>query len=997
MSFAGRLIAGLLTVVMIVIFPLQYIAQQYSENVDSHIHDHTEALSNSIREKGYLDQRMYEDYVRFLDNTGDMYDVDLEDIHAVTGEEIDKEQASESTDFSKIRTDGVRKTLTLDKMNSKEKPSLSLLSTATHVHTDACYAGHRHGESGCIFKTVRKSDRYNIYSFGGISSSLYNSSGARLGDYLTAGLGDSNFTGYQYSNQTSFEFYFWDACNYIESYVRFTVYGYYISSNNQWVWGPIKTYTIPKYNVDGTLTNAYVECESHYKRIYYYINYGNSQNEIWTEILALGGDSYSSYNGYLYRDQMFWIRHWEETISSCNQQQDETPICNQVVTSIAANRPSQTIFKGGSIDTTVTATYLDEHQGAVNCSVSGFDPNMIGTQTVTLTYSGLVGTAKTYGTRTSTITVTVNENSKVCTAGLGHPNYVATLSACPVCTAIAGISANNQSFAYDGNHHELTIGNTTGVTMNAAYDTDPSTGISWSWGIGPTQVGSYPVHIYIWVKNTLTGVDEPYFVMERYVTIQANLTGITVLPSELTVERYTEASKLPLTITATYLNGSNRTITTGYSVSGYSPSTLGQQNVTISYTEAGITKSVTIKVTVTVLHRICPRCNNTYDFGIDDTDPGCPYCKALVAGISVAPEYVEVKQGESLPITVTATYAEGSSGAVTGWTSNYNPTKIGLQPVTIVYAGYAAEISVWVKEATILCPICGTEYSASEPSCPVCASTIISISAAPYELTVNQYDDINLTVTAYYRNGSSKVVTDWSIDCTTSIPGTFQAVVTYRNVMTKIVLTVVAESAVTCPICGTSYNPNDNPKGCPVCSNQIVWIEAYLVSGSNLVQLGSTPAISIVLIFRDTHRELIEEGYTIEDYNSGILGPQSVTIFYREFYTSMEIIVVDTLTSVTCPYGHVYYLNDDGTDPGCPYCQMAEDTGTVYYFDITYTSDILEAVYNSGKYIFTDGNYLTIRVTKKDVSTITRLQNLYPKTSLLGRRKKYIYGGEVSE
>ena len=980
MDVIGRLMAGILAVVLIVIFPLQYLAQQNIEILDSHVEDHTKLLSDSIREKGYLDQEMYEDFVYALDRTGELYDIDMEDIHPVTGEEI--ETAHVHTDaYCLASSTNERGDARKLRSTSGQSGSTKLLSSETHVHTDACYAGHRHGESGCSVTGT-----YYTGAMPPFNVTAYNPMDYRYQVNITCGTCGNvigtmmvqmypEYEGTQ--NVIQLTEYYWDG-----------TYGYMYG---QFYPNLCTTTKIIKRYLTSGLNPEWESYKAAWYNFYYNRDY--SVDVFANSLKALGFTvDYSCANCLALGN----ITATANNIYSCGLVEDTTPICEQVVTAIAANHPNQTMFRGGSIDTGATARYLDGHTGAVSCSVTGFDPNTIGTQTVTLTYSGLVGTAKTYGTRTCTITVTVKENAKQCSAGLGHPDYSSSLSACPVCTAIAGISANNQSFAYDGNHHELTIGNTTGVTMNAAYDTDPGDGISWSWGTGPTQIGTYPVHIYVWVKNTLTGVEEAFFVMERYITILPNLTGITVSPSELEVERYTKASDLPITLTASYLNGVNKTITTGYSVSGYNPSTLGQQNVTIAYTEGGITKSANVKVTVTVLHRTCPGCGNTYDLTPEDTDPGCPYCKSIITGLTVSPEDVTVEQGDNLPITVTAIYADGSTGSVTGWSSNYDSSIIGVQLVTIQYAGYSAEITVCVEEAVMTCPVCGTEYPVSLGYCPVCAETVLSISASPLDVTVCQYEDIPLTVTAFYQEGSSKVVTDWSIDCTTNTSGTYEATVSYQNASVKINLTVVPESAITCPICGTVYEPSEHPKGCPSCSNQLVGIEAYLTSGSNLVQYGSTPGVYVVLIFRDEHRELTEEGYTIDDFNSKMYGAQTITVSYQSFTTTLDIEVVNALGSVTCPNGHVYYLNGDGTDPGCPYCQMVEELGAVKYFDITNTTDILEAVYRDGKYLFEPGNYLTIRVTKKDKSLLSKMQYLYPRTSLLGQRKKFVTGGEVS-
>ena len=78
-------------------------------------------------------------------------------------------------------------------------------------------------------------------------------------------------------------------------------------------------------------------------------------------------------------------------------------------------------------------------------------------------------------------------------------------------------------------------------------------------------------------------------------------------------------------------------------------------------------------------------------------------------------------------------------------------------------------------------------------------------------------------------------------------------------------------------------------------------IEAYFTSGTNLVQLGSTPKLSVILIFRDGHRELVTDGYTLEDFYPDELGVQTARVIYKEFSATVVIEVINILDSQTCP------------------------------------------------------------------------------------------------
>jgi hypothetical protein len=472
-----------------------------------------------------------------------------------------------------------------------------------------------------------------------------------------------------------------------------------------------------------------------------------------------------------------------------------------------------------------------------------------------------------------------------------------------------------------------------------------------------------------------------------------SLVYITALPASQIIQKYTLPS---FTVQANYSDGTNKSLSSSdYYITGFDASKTGLQNLTISYTEDGITASFKVSVTVTLIQKECHKCYNSYELNSDDTDPGCPYCNGVITGIEVNPDYIEVVKGTNLPIKVFGVYNDGSKKEVTGWTSNYNPERLGLQTVTIEFGGYGVDITVWVNERLKVCSVCGTEYLISEENCPVCTKKVVSINVSLKEISVFQYETIPLTVTASYADGSTGEIDDWSIDRTTLVPGTFTATVSYMGLTDTITLTVLSVNVIECPICGTLYDLSESPKGCPICSNELIGIEAHFTNGSNLVQLGTTPDIAIILIFRDEHREFAHEGYIIEDFNPRELGLQTIRIIYKEFSVTIAVEVVNMLDTITCPNEHVYYKNNDGTDPGCPFCHIGNGLSNISYFDITYTSEILDTVYSVGMYYFDEGNYVSIIVIKKDKSLLYRLQNTFFSTSLLGRKKRFIYGGEV--
>ena len=979
MNFPGRLIAGLLVVILLLVFPLQYIASSNNEDIDSLVDGRTKLLTDTIRDKGYLDKQMYENYVDCLDTTGERYEIEIQDIHSVTGEKISHVGGDSDNEYlhTHVETD-TNKSLMLTSTNNISAslmPMNEIQSFATHTHTDACYDGDKHthtsqtgscytwsghthsgntSSGGACYSPIYHvhsgsssygggcygGRNYHVHSgspssgggcYGGVNyhvhsgslssgggcyggrnyhshssscyhrhssscyhshtSSCYTKCGASMSIYTVEPVGKHSCGGGLYSvtarcgscGSRSSRGTFCSSCGRMPSAGTCSSSILTCSKSTTSSICGISTSTPICGKTTSTVESYYRTCGKSTSTVEsYYRNCGKTTSTVESYYRNCGKTT-STIEGYYLNCTKTGEYKLTCTKTPGEYYKGDTkvyPICHQVVTSITATNPTQTVKKGEAIITTARATYLDGHTGTVNCT-SNYNSGRLGAQTVTLTYKGLVGNAKTTGTRTCTVNVNV----------------------------------------------------------------------------------------------------------------KLELTSLTVNPTTQTIERYSSPS---FTVKANYHDGLSKTLSSSqYSIIGFNGGDIGTQNVTISYTEGGITKSRVVKVTVTALMKECPRCHEIYDLNPDDTDPGCPNCVDIILGIDVIPDYVEVTKGQSLPIDVIAKYKDGTKAQVSGWTSNYDPNRLGIQIVTVEYRGYAKEISVWVDDEMITCPICNEEYPKSEDKCPICANKVVSINASPKEITVMQYETISLAVTANFADGSSRIVGGWSIDTSTVNPGTFTATIGYKGVTDTITLHILPVSSVECLICNTIYDLIENPSGCPVCSKELVGIEAYLTSGTNLVQLGTTPSIVVVLIFRDEHREFATDGYTLDNYNPSILGIQTVTVRYKEFTTTIVIEVVNILDNITCPKGHVYHKNSDGTDPGCPFCNKGEDTGKVIYFDITYTGEILDSIYSSGAYHFNKGNYITIIVTKKDKSLLYRLQDTFFSTSLLGRKRRYVYGGEV--
>jgi len=835
MDSLGRFIAIIVAIILVILLPLQYVASGQGETIDNIVNTHTAEFTDTARQQGYITLDMYENLIYKLDKTGELYDIELEAAHPVSGEEVteaslgDKMPEIEAFTTSLLMPTNKEWLFAGDTIPTSGEEKIN--SLAIHTHNDSCYNGTKHtcSDYGGLCYT---SYSYTYYC-GGCQTSTTYCSGCKTSTTYCSGCKK------QYTNWISCT-----VCNGTGINKKGNVcgcmdgdpYGWW---EYIWVCPGHTTLTCPGH------TSTY--CPGH-------TGYGYNK--------TCGKESGAYYNGN--------IRVYET--------------CNQVVTSITATNPVQTVNKGNSIISTATATYLDGHTGIVNCS-SNFNSNVVGAQTVTLTYHGLVGNAKTTGTRTGTVNVTV----KV-----------------------------------------------------------------------------------------------PY-----------KLSGLTVTPSTQNITRYTNPS---FTVTALYDNGTSKNIT-NYTSSYFSNTILGTQTVTMTYSEDGITKTAATSVIVKNLTTTCPACGGIYELDEQDMDNGCPVCKLSMTGLEASPDYITIAPGDPLLVTVNAVYATGNRYPVTGWTSNYDDGIAGIQEVTISYQGFTAHVTVNIKGNSVTCLVCGRKYALKDgmdQGCPYCKAEVVSITTSPKNVIIEKHNPLPITVVAIFRDGHTENVTDWSTDLVTDTAGTFDVSVRYKSAVDHVQVTVLDDSRIICPYCGLDYTFSESPEGCPVCSITIVGIEASLRNGGKLVPYQSSLNLQVGVIFRDEHRELAYTGWTGTGFSPDTLGEQTVTVHYKGFSTTLTIEVVKNSYEVVCPNGHEYYLNEGGIDNGCPICNEETDlSDATFYFDTTYTSDILETLYRDGIYYLEQGDYLTVKVTRRGASLRLRIQNMFQIDDAKVKKQSYLYGGEV--
>ena len=189
--------------------------------------------------------------------------------------------------------------------------------------------------------------------------------------------------------------------------------------------------------------------------------------------------------------------------------------------------------------------------------VSGFNPNTLGSQTLTVTYGGL--------TRTYDVTVS---------------DYVTDI-------IVTGLTKTIYEYGEDLDLTEATVKSV--MASGTSVDSVPIT-IDMISGYNKNSVGTQTVTI------TYEGITK-----QVNITVEDNIESIVML-SNPTKTTYKYGEQIDLTgarITKTTTSGATETINVLNSmVTGYSETTLGIQSITVSYTENGITKTTSFNVLV---------------------------------------------------------------------------------------------------------------------------------------------------------------------------------------------------------------------------------------------------------------------------------------------------------------------------------------------------------------------------------------------------------------
>ena len=321
--------------------------------------------------------------------------------------------------------------------------------------------------------------------------------------------------------------------------------------------------------------------------------------------------------------------------------------------------PAKTAYKTGEeLDLSgmvLTATYSDgstkDITDTTQFTVSGYDKNKEGSQTITVTYEG----------KTAEFQVMVTEESLPVT--------------------LTGIKVKTHPAKTDyKTGEELDL---SGMVLTATYsdgstkDITDTTQFTVS-GYDKNKEGSQTITV------TYEGKTAEFQVMVTEESLPVTLTGIKVKthPAKTDYKTGEELDLSGMVLTATYSDGSTKDITdtTQFTVSGYDKNKEGSQTITVTYE------------------------GKTAEFQVMVTEESLP---VTLTGIKVKthPAKTDYKTGEELDLSgmvLTATYSDGSTKDITDTTqftvSGYDKNKEGSQTITVTYEGKTAEFQVKVTK-----------------------------------------------------------------------------------------------------------------------------------------------------------------------------------------------------------------------------------------------------------------------------------------------------------
>ncbi|MBO7377452.1 MAG: bacterial Ig-like domain-containing protein, partial [Clostridia bacterium] len=299
---------------------------------------------------------------------------------------------------------------------------------------------------------------------------------------------------------------------------------------------------------------------------------------------------------------------------------------------------------------------------------------------------------------------------------------------------------------------------------------------------------------------------------------------VIVLKAESNRIIYELGDPLDLTVNAKYSDGSKADIS-DFEVIGYDENLLGPQTITVSF--GG--KSVELEIIV-----VEPR--------------------VVVKSVEAVDNKAEsgYERGESLDLTVTAYYSDGTEETIENYViSGFDGTIVGTQTVTVSFEGKSAVIEITVNQPVLL----GVEL-------------IDNKAESGYE----RGDSLDLTVYALYSDGSKESVAEYDYSgYDEELLGEQTVTVTYGGESAEITVSVKE------PVVLTGIEAADN-------------------KADDSYEFGDSLDLTVYALYSDGSKKEITD-YETSEFNNRWAGEQTITISYEGHSATVTVTVIAVRTT----------------------------------------------------------------------------------------------------
>lgn len=188
----GKIVDIIVAVILLFIFPLLYFSQRTDTLMQQVVSTKAADFIDTIRTQGYITKNMYENFLGQLDATNNIYDINFKhkklslepEYRFKTPEEIIGEQDSIwngqniyhyypiTTELPKIEDPISPIGLNTETNESVLAHAVNGPANPNHVHTNDCNAGHRHGDGTCNYTPTPMTYNRRYYD-GGVNTYAY--------------------------------------------------------------------------------------------------------------------------------------------------------------------------------------------------------------------------------------------------------------------------------------------------------------------------------------------------------------------------------------------------------------------------------------------------------------------------------------------------------------------------------------------------------------------------------------------------------------------------------------------------------------------------------------------------------------------------------------------------------------------------------------------------------------------------------------------------------